>query len=199
MKEGHYLCILGVFDEKTNGHLRELDEIMQTADLKTLGSYQDTPWHLSLGVYHDLEPEELLAWTREVVGEMEEITLRFSHIGIFPGVVFIEPSFSWPLRFFFERLHEEYDDLFGSYIATSRKHGLFTPHVSMIFTYDELVKSVEILYGCFTPFYGKMSELIIYEYVQKGDKTFPVGPVASIKLKETPPLGGQHEIKTHGR
>lgn len=192
MKEGHYLCVLGVFDETTNEHFRQLDEIMQKADLKTLGAYQDTPWHLSLGVYQSLEPEELLAWTKQAVGEMTEITLRFNHIGLFPGVVFIEPAFSWQLRLFFERLHAKYDDQFGDYGATSKKHGMYTPHVSMIFTYDELIKAVEIIYSSFTPFYGKMSELIIYEYVLKGDKTFPVGPVERIKLKKTPPIG---EIK----
>ncbi len=190
MKEGHYLCILGTFDKETNRHFKELDQIMQKAGLRTLGSFQEDPWHFSLGVYHDLEPEELIAWTREIAGEMEEIPLRFNHIGIFPGVVFIEPSFSWRLRNFFERLHEKYDDRYGEYIATSRKHGLFTPHVSMIFTYDELVKAVETLYPAFTPFYGKMSELVIYEYVQKGDKSFPVGEVEIIKLTETRPIGG---------
>lgn len=189
MKPGHYLCILGQFDEETNQQFRVLDEALQKAGLKTLGSFQRTPWHLSLGVYHDLEPAELLAWTKACVGETEEITLRFNHIGLFPGVVFIEPAFSWPLRLLFERLHEKYDDQCGRYIATAKKYGLFTPHVSLIFTDEELVKSIEILSSSFTPFYGKISELIIYEYVLKDTKTFPVGPVETIKLKRTPPIG----------
>lgn len=188
MKEDHYLTVLGTFDEATNEQLKILDRHLQKEGLKTLGYYQDAPWHLSLGVYHHLSKEELIDWTREVAGDMEEITLRFNHIGLFPGVVFIEPSFSWHLRFFFERLHEKYDDLFGIYIATARKYGLFTPHVSMIFTDDEQIRTVEILNEHFNPFYGKMSELMIFEYVMRKGKTYPVGMVEVIKLKMTPPL-----------
>lgn len=188
MKEGHYLTILGIFDEPTNARLKSLDRQLQKEGLKSLGYYQEEPWHLSFGVYHHLEKEELIEWTRETAGDMEEITLRFNHIGLFPGVVFIEPAFSWHLRFFFERLHENYDDLFGEYVGTSRKYGMFTPHISMIFSYDEQIRAVEVMNRHFQPFYGKMSGLMIFEYVRKGEKTFPVGMVETIKLKLTPPI-----------
>lgn len=183
MKEGHYLCILGTFDEETNQQFNLLDGRLQDAQLKTLGFFQEDPWHFSLGVYFDLEPEELLDWVHEVAGDTEAIPLRFNHIGLFPGVAFIEPAFSWPLRDLFERLHEKYDDLHGEYLATSRQYGLFTPHVSMIFTYEDLVKAVDVLITHFEPFYGRMSELLVYEYVKRDDKSFPVGPVATIALK----------------
>ncbi len=183
MKEGHYLCLLGVFDEATNQQFSLLDGHLQDAQLKSLGFYQEDPWHFSLGVYFDVEPEELIGWVTETARELEAIMLRFNHIGLFPGVVFIEPAFSWPLRNFFERLHERYDDRHGEYMATSKKYGLFTPHVSLIFTYEDLIPAVEAAVRHFKPFYGTMSELLIYEYVQKDEKSFPVGPVATIQLK----------------
>ena len=193
MKEGHYLCVLGMFDEETNELFNQLDGRLQDAQLKTLGFFQDDPWHFSLGVYFDLEPEELKAWVGQVASEYVPITLRFNHLGLFPGVLFVEPAFSWPLRNLYERLHEKYDDLHGDYEETSRRHGLFTPHVSIIFTYVQLPLAVEVMSNHFQPFYGRMSELLIYEYVIKGDKSFPVRPVASIPLKKTLKNGEFHD------
>lgn len=193
LKEGHYLCVLGIFDEATNEKFNELDAALRAEGLRSLGHYRENPWHFSLGVYHGLEIEELVPWVKESAKGVQEITLRFNHIGIFPGVLFIEPAFSWPLRLFFERLHDKYDDLYGSYIATARRYGLFTPHVSMIFTKDEMVKAADALMSHFTPFYGTMSELLVYEYVRKKDKVFPVKPVASIRLSQPDKKGEPDE------
>lgn len=186
MKEGHYLSVLGIFDEETNQQFTLLDGRLQDAQLKALGFYQEDPWHFSLGVYFDLEVDELLAWVNEVAENTWAINLRFNHIGLFPGVAFIQPTFSWPLRLFFERLHEKFDDRHGSYPETSRQYGLFVPHVSLIFTFDDLMEAVGVLTNYFQPFYGTMSQLLIYEYVKVGDRSFPVGPVATVYLKKDP-------------
>lgn len=42
---------------------------------------------------------------------------------------------------------------------------------------------MDVLVEHFQPFYGKMSELLICERVKRGDKSFPVGPIAKIELK----------------
>ena len=185
MKEGHYLCLQGTFDEATNHQFNLMDGKLQDAQLRSLGFYEDDPWHFSLGVYFDLEPEELIDWVQEVVEDTEAITLRFNHIGLFPGTAFIEPAFSWPLRILFDRLHEKFDDRHGVYLETAKQYGMFVPHVSLIFSYEELGDAVEVLMEHFQPFYGKMSELLIYECVKRGDKSFPVGPIATIELKDS--------------
>lgn len=183
MKEGHYLCLQGIFDEATNREFNWLDGKLQDAQLRSLGYYQESPWHFSLGVYFDVEPEELVAWVLEVAKNQVAITLRFNHIGLFPGTAFVQPAFSRPLRNLFDRLHEKYDDRHGVYLETAKQYGLFVPHVSLIFSYEELGLAIDVLREHFQPFYGKMSELLIYECVKRGDKSFPVGPVARIKLK----------------
>lgn len=158
-----YLCAMALFDEETNLYFGRLRYHIKTLGVECL----EIPPHITLGVYVNLDENELGAWTEEFYTNHSPIRVNFNHIGLFGTTVcFAAPRVDENLLQFHSDYHQKYDDYSGEIgFNYTLKSNNWTPHASVVInTPESILKALPIIQENFEPFIGYIEKIGVYEF-----------------------------------
>lgn len=167
-----FLCVMAMFDEKTNTQFKSIKDQLECIGIKSL----TIPPHITLGAYVGVEEKDLCHWIDMLCNTNKRFEVNFNHIGLFSlNVPFLAPQVSNELTSFHKKLHEKYDNYCSQigYDYTVKSNN-WVPHATILINEPEVVlKALPIINDKFKPFIGQIVSLSLCEfYPMREIKTF---------------------------
>lgn len=151
------------FDERTEMALRDLRGVLTAAGVKpVLDEMGDRP-HISLAVFSQIDPDDMLEELEEFAGRVEQMGITLSAIGAFAtaeAVLFLTPAMSRELL----EVHGEFHEMLAEMKWHAHAYYLpekWVPHCTMAQNVEgeKMGMAFEVLRKAFRPISGKIVEM----------------------------------------
>lgn len=161
MMEEEFLCSIALFDEETTNRFIELKKHYCKDNCDNI------PPHITLGMYVDINENELVEWTKNFCKNHKSISINFNHIGLFGEYVcFLAPRVDENLLKLHYDYHQKFDDNCGQIgYNYSLKSDNWTPHSTIAMSSrDNISEALPIFQSKFEPFIGRIEKIAIYHF-----------------------------------